>query len=455
MNNLEKSLSQKEQELILKEKRLAQREEALINKNKKLLAKQKELTRYVNNIFEQQERERIVKWLVDSIRESLELEKVLSEIVQKLGNLLKADRCLIALYDSDESKFVLKNEYKISSEIKSLFDINVEFSMPVDWMKSIIKNNEPVLINDYKTLCSNENSNNFVHFADVESVAIFPILDKSGILGVIIANQVEYKRVWTEIHVQLLIDVCSQIAIAIRQASLYTKVQETTRLKGEFLTSMSHEFRTPLNAIIGFSEMILSGNYGALNVKQSDYLNNIAISGHHLLRLVNDILDLSKIESGNMSLTYERFNIAYTINEAVSVLKSVAMKKGIEVDFEVNDIIISADNLRFRQIMYNLLSNAIKFTETNGKIEIKTRVNGDKLKIEIIDNGIGISEKDKWKIFSEFYQVDSSYTRRQEGTGLGLTLTRKLIELHKGHIDFDSQINKGSKFWFVVPGVEL
>jgi len=282
------------------------------------------------------------------------------------------------------------------------------------------------------------------------------VIHKNEILGAIMVHQVHYERVWENTHIEILKDTGSQIAIAVGQAILYTRVQEATKLKSEFLASMSHEFRTPLNAIIGFSDMLLSENFGELNEKQKKFMDNVALSGKHLLRLVNDILDLSKVESGNLALDYEMFDVNFAIFETVSVLKSMAIKKNISIEtkFEEN-IIINADIGRFKQIMYNLLSNAVKFTEDNGKILINSIFADDNLKIEVIDTGIGISAGNRDKVFQEFRQIDSSYARKQDGTGLGLALSKKLVEMHKGYIDFESEEGKGSKFWFVLPEAKL
>ena len=457
MQELEKvktKLNIKEEELKRQKELLSNKEKLLSLQNQKLLSQENELTGYINKIFEQQERERIVKWIVNCIRESLDLDTVLSTTVAEIGNLLKVDRCLIALFDNETYKFYLQNEYKKDPEINSFLEEHTEMNVSNEWYKNLVKENQAITVNDVESLPNSRLKDDF-RFYNVKSLAIAPVIHKGETLGAIIVHQTQFQRNWGASHIEVLKDISSQISIAIRQASLYTQIQETTRLKSEFLASMSHEFRTPLNAIIGFSEMLASGNYGNLSEKQKEYLGNISISGKHLLRLVNDVLDLSKVESGNMELRYEKFDTEQVIKETISILINMAIKKNLQVNLDLAHIVLNADIGRFRQIMYNLLSNAIKFTEDNGNISLKSSISNNKIKMEIHDTGIGISQKDRNKVFTQFRQLDSSYARKQEGTGLGLTLTKKLIELHKGYIDFDSEEDKGTRFWFVLPEAEI
>ena len=420
---------------------------------KKNPANNEELTKYINKIFEQQEKERIARWLVNSIRESLDFDTVLSSIVEEIGKLLKVDRCLIALFEKSNQNFYFRNEYKKTEKIISLInEQNPICEMPKKWQDFLIRNSGSILVNNYKKDNLDQDEIKYLRENNIKSLIIIPVVNKDDFLGIIMVHQVEYQRKWEEAHFEILKDTGSQMAVAIGQAILYSKIQETTRLKSDFLTGMSHELRTPLNAVIGFSEMLLSENYGKLNKKQKKFLSNISISGDHLLRLVNDVLDLSKIESGNMEINYETFNVCIAIEETVSVLKSLAIKKNLSIKMSVKpDLIINADLTRFKQIMYNLLSNAIKFTEEIGKITVKAFKDGENIKVEVYDDGIGISQNDKEKIFKNFRQLDSALTKKQEGTGLGLKLTRKLIELHNGKIDFESKKDKGSKFWFILP----
>jgi len=436
-----------------------------IYKNRKLLSvagsqsyNDNELNNYINKIFEQQEKEKIVRWLVNSIRESLDLDKVLERIVDEIGRLLKVDRCLIALYDKDAGKFHFQNEYRINENIQDALNNSgsLMLELPQNWHEHLLKSNSSIVINNFEDEKLDENQKKYLEINNIKSLIIIPVAHKNEILGVIMVHQIHYNREWESTHIEILKDTGSQIAVAIGQAILYTKVQETTKLKSEFLAGMSHEFRTPLNAIIGFSEMLLNEDFGKLNEKQQRFANNVVLSGRHLLRLVNDILDISKVESGNLELNYEEFKVNSAIFETVSILKGMAIKKNISIETNLSEnIIINADIGRFNQIMYNLISNAIKFTEDNGKIFINSKfIRGD-LKVEIIDTGIGIAEENRDKVFQEFRQIDSFYARKQEGTGLGLTLAKKLVERHNGSIDFDSKEENGSKFWFILPEAKL
>lgn len=236
-------------------------------------------------------------------------------------------------------------------------------------------------------------------------------------------------------------------------ATANKRLRMVSQAKSEFLANMSHELRTPLNSIIGFSEVLLEKTFGDLNEKQMRYASNIHTSGKHLLELINDILDLSKIEARKIELKYEKIPLKETLSECQTLVKSMASKKNISLEFEVEELpfIISVDPVRFKQIMYNLLSNAIKFTPDGGIVNVDaTHVNG-MLQISVKDTGVGIAKKHQEKIFEEFYQVDSSYSKKYEGTGLGLPLTKKLVELHGGKIWMESELEKGSTFSFTIP----
>ncbi|MFA6989613.1 MAG: HAMP domain-containing sensor histidine kinase [Candidatus Gastranaerophilaceae bacterium] len=242
------------------------------------------------------------------------------------------------------------------------------------------------------------------------------------------------------------------------QTELYeavkTQVEQSTKIKSEFIANISHEIRTPLTAILGFSNILLAENPTNLTDKQQRYINNITKSGRLLLSLINDLLDIAKIEAGSMNLSYEKFDSSELIAETVSSINSLADQKNISVKLDVKNIIVKADKGKVRQIIYNLLSNAIKFTPEKGNIIVKSDFNNSNLIVSVEDTGIGIAKSDHDKIFEEFRQIDSSYSRLQEGAGLGLTLTKKLVELHEGSIQFESTVGVGSRFWFILPKIE-
>nr|MBA3534717.1 response regulator [Ardenticatenales bacterium] len=229
------------------------------------------------------------------------------------------------------------------------------------------------------------------------------------------------------------------------------------RMKSEFVSTVSHELRTPLNIIIGHGEVLEDELFGELNPHQKRYVSNIVRSARHLYDLVQDILDLSKIESGRLSIHRQRFTLTEVLEELRIMLEPMAESKGLYFSFQVEGNIESviADRLRFKQIIHNLVSNAIKFTPEGGSVTcILGRPSSTILKIEVIDTGIGIALEDHEMIFERFRQVDSSASRSGEGTGLGLTLTREFIEMHEGTITLDSELNRGSTFTVVLPQVE-
>ena len=233
----------------------------------------------------------------------------------------------------------------------------------------------------------------------------------------------------------------------------FQEMETINRLKSEFLANMSHELRTPLNSILGFSEMLKDGLYGELQGKQYEYVDYIYKSGKHLLELISDILDLSKIEAGKMELKPQQFNVSRAIEEVHSIINPMAMKKKIGIDVAIADNVstVIADERMFKQVMYNLLSNATKFTSEEGSLNVVANANDYYLQISVIDNGKGIRKEDMRLIFKEFKQLDGSTTRGHEGTGLGLALTKRYVEMQGGTISVESEYGKGSNFTFRIP----
>ena len=240
---------------------------------------------------------------------------------------------------------------------------------------------------------------------------------------------------------------------ALESQKLYmNEILKASNFKTVFLSTMSHELRTPLNAIIGFSDILIEESYGILTNQQKDFLNDIRISAEHLLELINKILDLSKIEAGELKLKLQHMNLKNIVDQTLSVIKPIYAKKDLEFEIKkINkDIKIIADPLRLKEILFNLLSNAIKFTQ-KGKVCLEILENNDEWLFNVIDTGIGIAQKDFNLIFKEFKRVDSVYVSSVSGSGLGLALTKRLVNLHGGLIYFKSQLGKGSTFTFTLP----
>ncbi|MBR5305183.1 MAG: HAMP domain-containing histidine kinase [Candidatus Gastranaerophilales bacterium] len=227
----------------------------------------------------------------------------------------------------------------------------------------------------------------------------------------------------------------------------HKKLQELDKTKNLFLANISHELRTPLNAIIGFSQALDSQIFGELNEKQAEYIKDIQISSLHLLGMINEILDISKLEANAMKFNPAQMNPAQAINEVVNILEPLYKNKNIEVIFNSGmDFNIKADYQKFQQILYNLLSNAIKFTGKDGKIEIIQEIQNTDYILKIKDDGVGIDKKHHNKIFKKFVHIDNIYSKSQTSTGLGLPITKELVRLHNGKITLESEIGKGTTF---------
>jgi len=286
-----------------------------------------------------------------------------------------------------------------------------------------------------------------------------PLLREDRIIGGLVVRRKSTGEFRPEV-IELLKTFATQSVLAIQNARLFREIEDKSRQieaanrhKSEFLANMSHELRTPLNAIIGFSEVLGERMFGELNEKQAEYTEDILSSGRHLLSLINEILDLSKVEAGRMELEVATFDLPLAIDNARTFVRERATKHGINLDVTVDERLgdFVGDERKIKQILLNLLSNAVKFTPEGGRIGIKARQADGSVEISVSDTGIGISHEDQAKIFEEFRQVGSDYAHKVEGTGLGLTLAKKFVELHGGRIWVESEVGKGSTFSFTLP----
>jgi signal transduction histidine kinase len=297
------------------------------------------------------------------------------------------------------------------------------------------------------------------HRRGVRSNVLVPMRRGNEVLGVIAVSHSE-PGAFTDARIDLLRTFADQAVIAIENVRLFTELQERTaqlqvanRHKDEFLANMSHELRTPLNAIIGFSEVLLERMFGDVNDKQEEYLTDILSSGRHLLSLINDILDLSKIEAGRMELDLTDFDLPAAIDNALTLVHERAARRGLTIDRDVDPGLggFRGDERKVKQVLLNLLSNAIKFTPEGGRVTVRAALKGEVIEIAVSDTGVGIAPEDQEAVFEEFRQVGTDLARKHEGTGLGLALARRFVELHGGNIWLESEVGVGSTFTFALP----
>ena len=291
------------------------------------------------------------------------------------------------------------------------------------------------------------------------TILVTPLYREGQPFGAILIRRQEV-RPFSDREIGLLRTFGDQAAIALENVRLFREIEDKSRQlevankhKSEFLANMSHELRTPLNAIIGFSEVLLEKMFGEINAKQQDYLSDIHSSGRHLLALINDILDLSKIEAGRMELEPSDFDVPTALQNAMTLVRERAQRHGIALSLDIDPAVgeLRADERKFKQILVNLLSNAVKFTPDGGRVALRARPVECGLEVSVSDTGIGIAPEDQEKVFEEFRQVGGDYKTKQEGTGLGLALARRFVELHGGVISVQSELGKGATFTFTIP----
>ncbi len=290
------------------------------------------------------------------------------------------------------------------------------------------------------------------------SLVAVPMIRQDRIVGALVVR----RRTPGEVDddtLEFLQTFATQSSLALANAQLYRRLEQqsaelevASQHKSDFLASMSHELRTPLNAIIGFSEVLLERMFGDLNERQEEYLGDIHASGRHLLALLNDVLDLSKVEAGQMVLERQPLDVEALLASTVALVRERAHRHGLTVEATVAEpgLTVQADELRLRQVVLNLVTNAVKFTPDGGRVDVRAERRGDEVAVTVTDTGVGVPEADRARIFESFQQGERS-PGTQEGTGLGLTLSRRIVELHGGRMWLDSEVGRGSTFGFTVP----
>ena len=395
-----------------------------------------------------------------AVSSTLDLQTVLSTIVGHAVQLSGTSGGVIYEYDETAQEFHLRASYRMEEEVvEALRATPVRPGQGATGQTATVR--IPVQVPNI--LEEREYTGTRVRpmlaRLGYRSVLAVPLLREERIMGALTVWRKEDGSFSPEV-VNLLQTFATQSALAIQNARLFREIEDKSREieaanrhKSEFLANMSHELRTPLNAIIGFSEVLGERMFGELNEKQAEYTDDILSSGRHLLSLINDILDLSKIEAGRMELELAKFDLPLAIDNALTLIRERATRHGIRLHHSVDERLseFTGDERKIKQILLNLLSNAVKFTPEGGQIRVEASVGDRAVIVAVIDTGIGIALEDQEAIFEEFRQVGTNYAQKREGTGLGLTLTRKFVELHGGKIWVESEIGKGSRFTFTLP----
>jgi signal transduction histidine kinase len=415
------------------------------------------------------------RWEIDrDISSTLYLDAILQTICSHARALLKSDIAFVAPYDP------VRGVATIVAGVGHRGDTmrGVEIVPGQGAGGYVLEAGEPLMSPDYASdpRITHE-YDEMVGREGIVSSLVVPIPLKDKTIGLLyVANR--RRTTFTTGDQDVLSRLAAQAAVAIENARLYAQVRQyadeleakveartqelrvanrqleaASQHKSEFLANMSHELRTPLNAIMGFSEVLLERMFGELNEKQAEFLQDVLSSGRHLLSLINDILDLSKVEAGRMELQLAPFDLSLAVGSAVSFIRERAARHGISLSLTDDDSLSTfvADERKVRQILLNLLSNAVKFTPDNGRIEVSARRVRDRAEISVSDTGIGIAPEDQEVVFEEFRQVGTQHMQKREGTGLGLALAKRFVELHGGTISVQSEVGKGSTFTFTLP----
>jgi GAF domain-containing protein len=395
-----------------------------------------------------------------AVSSTLDLETVLTRIASHAVQLTGAAGAAIYEYDEATEQFNLRGSHQIGKEFVDALQAN-PIRLGGGPLGQAASTRAPVEVADIQDDrdASTLRLRPLLRQLGYRSLLSVPLFREGRIMGGITIFRRTPGSFAPEV-VNLLQTFATQSVMAIQNARLFREIEDKSRQieaanrhKSEFLANMSHELRTPLNAIIGFSEVLQEKLFGELNEKQAEYTEDILSSGQHLLSLINEILDLSKVEAGRMELELGKFDLPLAIDNARTFVRERATKHGITLDVDVDERLgeFVGDERKIKQILLNLLSNAVKFTPEGGRIGIHARQADGAVEISVTDTGVGIAPEDQARIFEEFRQVGGDYAQKKEGTGLGLTLAKKFVELHGGRIWVESEVGKGSTFTFTLP----
>lgn len=395
----------------------------------------------------------------------LDRDDVLRTTAELLTELFESDHCGIVMIAEHGDDATLAAEYPDTGGAG--LRIPLVDNETMDWM---MRYGTAVVIDDVADDTIDDPTRSALRELGVRSTLIAPLIMRDRLIGSIGIDMTSRQRKFTGEECETLVTIAGQVAIAVSHAKLYEEALAASRLKSAFLANTSHELRTPLNAIIGYSEMLLGGTYGDLNDQQRDRLARVSDSGKHLLSLIDNVLDLSQIESGQVSLMMQTLRASDSLDDLIREIMPHAQAKNLTLEVSINphEPPVRVDHNSLRRIAAHLLENAVKFTASGGvRVELapatteqaappkRLRVpSGDWLALRVIDTGIGIRPEDQEIIFESFRQVDSSTGREYEGNGLGLAITHRLVELNQGYLWVESALNAGSTFTVLLPAAQ-
>jgi signal transduction histidine kinase/CheY-like chemotaxis protein len=390
------------------------------------------------------------------VSSSLNLMEVLTTIIMQAVMMSGTDGGSIYEFDEDAKEFRIRAACGTTQEVLDALG-HARIGLEGTFLGKAAKRGHPMGLPDLRDAPLDPHLSVLAEGGWRSLVAV-PMLREGRIVGALVVRRHTPGHLPDEVS-DLLESFASQSALALINAQLYRRLERqsaalevASQHKSEFLASMSHELRTPLNAIIGFSEVLLERMFGELNERQDEYLRDIWSSGKHLLELLNDILDLSKVEAGQMVLNHSQFAVGKSLEYCLSLVREQAIKQRVQLSLEVDPEVglLDADRLRFRQVVLNLLSNAVKFTSDDGRVDVHASIQSQDLVVTVADTGVGVAAEDRERIFDSFQQ-GTRPSGQAEGTGLGLTLSKRIVELHGGRIWVESDVGKGSTFGFALP----
>ena len=419
-----------------------------------------ELQERTRELIESVEEMKALSEVGQAVSSTLDLETVLETIVARAVELSGTDCGVIYEYHEAAQEFNLRASHHMEAEaVEALKAARIRLGEGATGQAASTRAPVQILDTSEQQERAVSRLRPVLNRLGYRSLLTVPILREQQIMGGLTVWRRQVGEFEPEV-VKLLQTFATQSALAIHNARLFREIQATgreleaaNRHKSEFLANVSHELRTPLNAIIGFSEVLQERLFGELNDKQAEYTDDILTSGRHLLSLINDILDLSKIEAGRMDLEVTTFHLPDAIENALLLVRERASRHGIKLDRVTDDRLgdYTGDERKVKQILVNLLTNAVKFTPEGGQIKVETQLGDSAVIVSVTDTGIGIAKEDQEAVFEEFRQVGTNYAQKREGTGLGLTLTRRFVEMHGGKIWVESEVGKGSTFTFTLP----